>query len=770
MKFTLYLKLSLLFLLSAFVSPSVALAEERNELFKTSDSMRVETRWVVNSIERLHYSNRSLEDKDMESFLKRFIEALDFHRMYLTQPDVDLALERFGTTLHSYLGQGNLFPAFRIFKDYRQATLDRIDWISERLEQPFEFSEDLSFKPDRAKLDWPASAEEADELWEGRLKFELLNEIIPLVIEGNSDREEELSAEELPAWTGWEEHIEEAISVVTRRYERWLRFVEDMDANQVQEIFLTTLAQSYDPHSTFLSSDSLEEFSIAMRNSLVGIGAVLTDEDGTCVVRELLPGGPAESSGKINVGDAIIGVAQDKDGEFVDTIDMRLRSVVKMIRGEKGSIVRLLLRPGDASDPSERREVVIVRDEVKLTANLAKARLYQVPSEDRTVSIGVISLPSFYGDGRGSRGESSTTRDVEELIGKLKDLGVEGLVLDFRRNGGGLLSEAISLAGLFLPKGPVVQVRNTLGDIQNYMVGRRQTAIWDGPLIVLVSRFTASASEIVAGALQNHNRAIVVGDSSTHGKGTVQAIFEMNRPLNPGMLRNAGGATKITVQKFYLPNGYSTQNKGVIPDIVLPSSNEFLPIGESDLPNALLWDSIEPYPWDFKTTLTGFTSPLNEWVRETLNQRSQSRQENLEEFDFLTRSIEWIREQREINKVPLNLEKRFVQRQADRKIQEEFRNERENLASLNFDYKEVLLDVSLNEKNASTRTNGNQDMLDSFLYDEDIDGIAASSEDGDESSPRPLDIHLREALRITLDLIELPTVKSSRGELAYKEL
>jgi carboxyl-terminal processing protease len=742
----------LLALLVPLLSITVEVPGERAPLFQTSDRMRVETRWVVNSIERLHYSNRRLADKDMEAFLKRFIESLDLHRMYFLAEEVDLHLNRFGPTMQSYLAQGNLFPAFRIFQDYRNTALDRLEWVSQRLDQPFDLLSENRFQPDRSKLPWPETPEAADLLWENRLKYELLNELMPLLV---------TSTEEDQSWENWEEHKDEAIKVLRRRYDRWREYVEDIDADQIQEIFLTTLAQSYDPHSTFLSSDSLEEFSISMRNALVGIGAVLTDEDGTCTIRELLPGGPAEQGGQLSPGDRIVGVAQGRDGEFVDTVDMRLRRVVKMIRGEKGSIVRLLVRPADAADPSVRREIEIVRDEVKLTANLAQARLFQVPAEgDRIARVGVISLPSFYGDGGGPRSQSSTTRDVEELINKLKELGVEGIVLDFRRNGGGLLNEAINLTGLFLPRGPVVQVRNTLGEIQNFEVGR-QAAVWDGPLLVLVSRFTASAAEIVAGALQNHRRAIVVGDTSTHGKGTVQAIFEMNRTLNPLLMRSPGGATKITIQKFYLPNGYSTQNKGVLSDIVLPSANEFLPIGESDLPNALVWDSINPQNWNFDTTLKGFAPPLNEWSVDFLREQSAQRQETLDEFVFLQSSIEWIQQQRDQTDVDLNLPARFAQRQLDQAKQDQFRDTRRNLAALNFEYEEVLLEASKQEPTASASL-PEMDSFDELL---DADGNNGEESAEEKSSDR-IDIHLREALRITADLISLPVQKSASGELA----
>lgn len=507
---------------------------------------------------------------------------------------------------------------------------------------------------------------------------------------------------------------------------------------------------------------------MSMQNSFVGIGAMLQDDDGFCTIRELLPGGPAEQSRLLEPGDVIIGVAQG-DGEMVDVIDMNLRRIVNMIKGEKGTVVRLKIRPAGSMDSSVRRVVSIVRDEVRLTANLASAELFQIPAEGRTFAVGVIELPSFYG-GSGKQ-VSNPTSDVKELIGKLKEMGVEGLILDLRRNGGGLLDEAISLTGLFIPRGPVVQIRDYVGNI-NTRADKDPSTAWEGPLMVLVSRHSASASEIVAGALQNHRRALIVGDSSTHGKGTVQAVVETNsRSIFPFARRSEPpGAAKITIQKFYLPNGESTQKTGVLSDIALPSINEHLPIGESDLENALIWDSIEPMDWDFSPGSPPRYVAVDDDLIAKLAALSKDRQEQLPEFGYLLRSIEHFRTIRQQEEFSLNLQKRKETRRSERDVQDAMKRELKELAShLSFESEPVILEVRRQQEEISERIRGQGSLRppsgDAALPGETGEGrqlasnvadpeSAVEDDDAAESSPR-FDIHLREGLRIMSDWLAL---------------
>jgi len=385
----------------------------------------------------------------------------------------------------------------------------------------------------------------------------------------------------------------------------------------------------------------------------------------------------------------------------VDVIDMRLSKIVKLIRGKKGTEVRLTVIPA-ASDPSERKLITLQRDVVKLTETLASAEIHDVPwGESMTVAIGVIELTSFYGPVTGKKEALSTTHDLEELILKLKDMNIQGLILDLRRNGGGFLNEAITTTGLFIPKGPVVQVKDATGRVRENW-DRDPAIVYDGPLIVLVSRRSASASEIVAGALQNHRRALIVGDTATHGKGTVQKVFELDRSqfFNREANQSKFGATKITTQKFYLPNGESTQKEGVRSDIVIPSINDHLPIGESDLPNALIWDSIAPLNWDdFQDTFKKNGSLIEEELIESLRNDSLQRQDTLEEFSYLKRNIDWFKERQERKQISLNFEIRSQQKKEDTTFREEMETIKNDLLSMDeFPFRKVLLELSLEKK------------------------------------------------------------------------
>ncbi|HLS29016.1 MAG TPA: carboxy terminal-processing peptidase, partial [Opitutales bacterium] len=552
--------------------------------------------------------------------------------------------------------------------------------------------------------------------WEKRLAYELLADLL-------NDKD-----------------LEEAKSNVTRRYERLRRTLRDTEAHEVQEVFLSSFSKLYDPHSSFLSASTLEDFSIQMQLSLVGIGAQLLSEDGYCTIKELIPGGPAALDLRLKPNDRIVAVAQDGE-EPVDVIDMKLRHVVEMIRGEKGTTVHLTVIPAEATDSSVRRTISLVRDEIRLTASRARATGHEVPGEDgQIVPVGVIEVPSFYGSvgsERPGHTKTSTTDDVRELIGVLKEAGIEALVLDFRRNGGGLLTEAIRLTGLFIESGPVVQVKSSNGDLR-VDPDKDPSVAYSGPLGILVSRNSASASEIVAGALKSYNRALILGESSTHGKGTVQAIYELKNYLFRSAAKT--GAAKLTVQKFYLPDGQSTQNRGVVPHIVFPSFNDYLPVGEADLPNALAWDTIPVGNWEEERDRFPIRSPLESDLITRLQKRSEARQQQLEEFQYLRGNIEWLRERQEQNSISLNLEERRTQKELDEEFREKMKATEKRLAQDDFDFEEFTLD-SVDEPEVATV---------------ELDLDADSDVDSEESSERStLDIHLRESLRILADLVDL---------------
>ncbi len=715
--------------------------------------MRAETRWLVNTLERLHFSEMTLEDIEMSSVIEDFMENLDRNRLYFTTGDHDRFRSRFAPPMERHIRRGNLHQAFQIFEVFRERVLERTEWVRDYLGNDFTFDEGLIYQTDREEVPWPANITEMDELWEARIQYELLNEVLartqpeeedgdpPPAPEGMEDDPGGEAESDEPL--SFDEALAEAKEVVLERHERLETEINRFEAFEIHEMFLTTLANAYDPHSLFLSADSLEDLSIAIENSLVGIGAVLSDEDGYCTIRELIPGGPAQLGGEIAVDDQILAVAQGGDGEFVDVIGMKLRKIVKMIRGEKGTTVRLKIRPGNAPDPATRAEVVLVRDEVRLTANLASARLYQVPAGDGTVSIGVINLPSFYGAEDPAQPNSSS--DVAKLIAKLKDLGVEGLILDLRGNGGGLLGEAVELAGLFIPGGPVVQVKTVEGRLFHHD-DKDPGVAWEGPLMVLVSRFTASASEIVAGALQNYDRALVVGDRTTHGKGTVQGIFRMTQPLFYALSASGEkvGATKVTVQKYYLPNGESTQIEGVRSDVIIPSVNDHISVGEADLDNSLPWDTIKPLSFGIAGDYADELVTIDDSVIAALREESASRMENLDEFSLLRESIDFFRRKRDETTVSLDLEERQRKRAKDLALQASFRERRESLGETFFPFDPVNLD-------AGESTGG------------------GDGESADEKEEEPLDIVLREGIRIMSDWLSLRKEDDSEKRLARSD-
>ena len=546
--------------------------------------------------------------------------------------------------------------------------------------------------------------------------------------------------------------LEEARTHVRKRYERMLKNISDIESLDLAETFLSTLARIYDPHSTYFSSDTFEDFNIQMRLQLVGIGAMLSLEDDVCIVREIVPGGPADLSKQIKPNDRIHSVGQ-VGAEPIEVVGMKLRKIVDMIRGAKGTQVRLLVQPADATDSSTRKEVILTRDVVKLDNARAFGAIFEVPDANNPavkVPIGVISLPAFYGpDGSTPEGEgSSASGDVAKLITQLQAAGIRGLVLDLRRNGGGLLSEAIDLTGLFIRRGPVVQVRSYYGEIK---VDEDEDAriAYDGPLAVLVSRFSASASEIVAGALQNYGRAVVVGDSSTHGKGSVQTVVEM-RNLIPALARSPikTGAAKFTVQKFYLPNGASTQLKGVVPDITLPSIEDFLPIGEKDLPHALVWDEIPTSYFDGK--------PLPTSLLEPLRAKSTERQNGLDEFAYLRKSIDFFRSKQDLKLASLNLEDRRRQKAEDDAFRKTLDSEKARLAATDFPYREFLLAPPPPPRIRATVTppSSPEGPKPADAPAASPDEVESTDED-DNAHFAKMDVHLRETLRVVADALAL---------------
>src|SRR6266436_5624835 len=496
-------------------------------------------------LEEGHYTHQQLNAEMSQKFLRNYLELLDFSHLFFTQKDVDALTAKYGTALADDVLLGNLKPAYEIYDLYQKRVDERVGKIKELLKQPMEFKTDSTVELRREKAPWPKDEAEADQLWKGRIASELL--------------QEKLS----------EHPIEPGPQLVGRRYDRIARNVHEEDREEQVKLYLDALAQTYDPHSEYLSKADFKNFNIQMGLSLVGIGAMLRTEDGYAKIESLVTGGPAQVDGRLKVGDRITAVGQGQ-GEFVDVRDMRLDKVVEMIRGKKGSKVRLLVIPADAADPSKRKSAELVRDEIKLKDQEARADIIIKKDENGDpIKLGWLTLPSFYADM--DRHQKSTTRDVLALLKRLKKENIAGLVVDLRKNGGGSLEEAISLTGLFLKSGPIVQTKGSNGNIVVSSDPDPGIA-YGGPLVVLTSRQSASASEIFAAALQDYGRAVIVGDKNTFGKGTVQTILEIGRFTSLlGSRSQDDGALKLTIQKFYRVAGGSTQLHGVASDIVLPT-------------------------------------------------------------------------------------------------------------------------------------------------------------------------------------------------------
>ena len=596
-------------------------------------------------LEEGHYTHQQLNAEMSQKFLRNYLELLDFSHLFFTQKDVDALTGKYGTALADDVLLGNLKPAYEIYDLYQKRVDERVAKIKELLKQPMDFKTDATVELRREKAPWPKDEAEADELWRGRIANELL--------------QEKLS----------EHPIEPGPQLVGRRYDRIARNVHEEDREEQVKLYLDALAQSYDPHSEYLSKADFKNFNIQMGLSLVGIGAMLRTEDGYAKIESLVPGGPAQVDGRLKVGDRITAVGQGQ-GEFVDVRDMRLDKVVEMIRGKKGTKVRLLAIPANAPDPSQRKNVELVRDEIKLKDQEARADIIIKKDENgNPVKLGWLTLPSFYADM--DRHSKSTTRDVLALLKRLKKENIGGLVVDLRRNGGGSLEESISLTGLFLKSGPIVQTKGSNGNIVISSDPDPGIA-YSGPLIVLTSRQSASASEIFAAALQDYGRAVIVGDKNTFGKGTVQTILPIGRFTSLlGSRSDDDGELKLTIQKFYRVAGGSTQLHGVASDIVLPTLTDLPEFGEGALKNALPYDEVP------KARFTKWSDGHPLFVEE-LKRRSAERAQHDSEFHYVMEDMERLRHKLDENRITLNEDARRKEIQDD-KLRKELRT-KERLA------------------------------------------------------------------------------------------
>jgi carboxyl-terminal processing protease len=664
-----------------------------------------------------------------ERVLRNYFNMLDYTHLYFTKGDIDEFIQRFSPTLASDILHGDLTAPREIFTRFRQRVNDRVAKNRELAASPHDFSSTNNVEIDRKKAPWPADLQQADHLWSDRIEAELLGENLI------------------------EHPLNPPAKVVTKRYDQFLKSVNEQSDEDVIKTFLVALSQSYDPHSEYMSPSDMENFNIQMRLSLVGIGAVLRTDDGYAKIVEVVPGGPADKDGRLKANDKIAAVAQGNQ-PFEDVVDMKLDKVVEKIRGSKGSQVRLQVIPANATDPSKRKVIEITREEVKLKESEAKGEVIDsVNPEGKQVKIGWLTVPSFYAemDKHGEGDAKSTTKDVRRIIERMKKEGIEGLVIDLRRDGGGSLEEAINLTGLFVGSGPVVQAKDANGKV-TVAKDEEGQPFYTGPVIVLANRLSASASEIFAAALQDYGRAVIVGDQRSFGKGTVQTLLDVGKfmPLFHDEGSKAG-SLKLTIQKFYRVSGGSTQHRGVLSDIVLPSPTDTPEIGESSLPNPLAYDEVDPQP----VNKFAFTSPFI----ATLKERSADRVSKDPEFRYISEDMKRFREKLDLNQLSLNEKIRKEElaqekiRKADRKKERKLHPVIEPAAyevSLDTVDKPVLPKVTIKKKPAVEKVSKDPD--------------AEEDEADTAQTPDPI---RHEAINIiqdlTSDIQNLRTAKTAQG-------
>ncbi len=760
--------------------PVVSPTSEENR-YTTTREMKDDTILTQLFLERLHLTQKKVADIDMDALIESFFETLDPSHSIFLQTDLTSMQKRFAPSLEYFLMNGNLNCAFKIYEEFEKRLGERIDWAEKRLQEPFDLNGKGTFKINRKEEKFPQTTEEANAIWEGRLTNDVINELLSAkstdsdemgIADYDSDEaevesgdnDEESSPDLSP------EARKAAQEKILKRYQK-LRKNLTLEPWEIEELFLNSLTAQFDPHTTFFSAQSMEDFQISMRNSLCGIGALLTDDDGYCTIREILAGGPVERSGKFSVGDRIIavGTGDDDSASLTDVIGMRLNRVVRMLRGKKGEKVRLLVE--SANDHSIRKYITLERDDIKLTEQLATANVFYVPATNGAgeIPVGVVDLPSFYGKDRSDNMAFSTAEDVKELLAKLKALGIKALILDLRTNGGGYLNEAIDLTELFVGPGQnVLQVKGTGSKADVLPTGSHNilTAIsnrlapadpdWTGPLIVLVSKASASASEIVAGALRDNKRAIIVGDPSTHGKGSVQEVMPYERFAD-----GQKASIKITRSKWYSPSGNSIQLKGVSADIAIPSVYSVLPIAESDLKNPLPWDSIPSSLPKNQETPKWLTAPISKELIARLAEDSKTRQAELPEFITLSRTISWFDEREKDKSVPLNINERLEIRNSDKALNEFIKKEYAELQKSDFRQTEVKLDSAI----AQEKESGENKSILARKANVPLPGATTKKVSEKDESPN-YDVILRETVRIAADWVNVLDEEKAAKEAA----
>lgn len=547
---------------------SFAAERDSSEILQPTAAHIKEARIIIQILDYYHYRDISLNDSLSSVIFDNYIKSLDANKNYFLKSDVE-SFEKYRFKLDDALKRGDLVPAFFMFNVYKKRLETRLEYALNRVDEPFDFSLKETFRFDREKAPYANTEKELNEHWRKTIKNQALN----LKLSGSDQ--------------------DKITEVLTKRYERFQNNVDKYNSNDVFEIFMNSVTDGFDPHTNYFTPLNAEDFRMASSKSLEGIGATLQQDGDFTKIVEVRPGGPAFLSGEVNKDDRVVGVAQGAEGDMVNVVGWRSDEVAGQIRGAKGTLVRLELLPSGASPGADTKLVSLVRDKINLDDAVASSKVIEYTDNGQDYKLGVITVPDFYLDAaemeQNPEDYTSTTNDVKKLIAELEEQGVDGIMLDLRNNGGGALFEAINLTGLFLPGGPVVQVKYNRDRVEK-LNDENGGIAYDGPLNVMINRFSASASEIFAGAIQDYRRGVVLGEQS-YGKGTVQNVRGLQDFLRSKQEEELG-LIKYTIAKFYRVTGSSTQHKGVTPDIEYPSVYSAEEFGESSKASALPWDKI----------------------------------------------------------------------------------------------------------------------------------------------------------------------------------
>ena len=680
------------------------------------DSQGITQRAILEVLNRQAFAEITIDDDLSERWFERYLENLDPGHTYLLQSDVQEFEEKYAHQLDDLAKAGDLSAAKEIYDRYRERALAAVQTNLDRLQDPeytFDYTTDATLPADRDDLDWPEDQEAADIFWQQTLTLSMLNLIL-------SDQEDQ-----------------EARDALIRRYQTTQNNLHQQNARNVVEYYFNALTRQYDPHTDYFSPRDAETFNINMSLSLQGIGAQLTTSDEFTEVVEVIAGGPADLGEELAAGDRIVAIGEGLDCDFVDIVGWRLDDVVERIRGEKGSTVRLRVIPSEVEEMSEERHVItIVRDEVKLEEQAAKGEIIEVNSGINNYSIGVIDIPSFYLDFDALRNRDpdyrSTTNDTRKILREFQEEGVDAVIIDLRNNGGGSLLESATLTDLFVDPGPVVQIRDSSNNVYRDQRARGRQE-YTGPLMVMIDRLSASASEIFAGAIQDYDRGIVIG-SRTFGKGTVQTVQDLPE-----------GQIKLTESKFYRITGESTQHRGVVPDIALPSFYNEEDIGESSYDNPLVWDEIGGIPHRSYEDYSPYYPDLVILHEQRL--------ETDPDLLYLMGVLDSAEERRERETISLNLTEREIERDYWDDLDEELLNTWKTAKGIPLEEDEpsetdsAVADAVDTDELATDEAN---------LEDEQIAGLEATSEeDEEENEPNLSEALLNETANIFADLLDL---------------